>query len=1076
MSAHKLALLNLVNARRGIILIVVATLAFASAGSALADPVPPESNLQVFCFRITDIERVAGDPGNDRFRFEFEALNWTNDAASGIYIALTQGTGVGTVSGSAPFFAGAAIDQDGRPLVLKDVNSDGSINAADLEDANGNGRLDPGEDKNGNGRLDNDPIPGNLNPPNDWTVTSSSSTAITWSAGTPVPGVDLLDWDFSGSGPLQPGDPEIAFMLFTNLADPSTVIIETIDNGPNVQDGFVIEVDDLDPGETISFNWFLTDATGNIIGDFGGELGTNPYAFGVVNLTSLAGNVVPTPVFAGNTGFSQSPLIFFDSVYNVPNPANFAAEFGASMTAAFQNPADNLFNIPVTTQLLNTLVIDFDRDPLGNPLPDRTLIGEQYAAWGVHFDPAAFYTGSRLTCYQGYSSGTSPNYLVTFVAADADPANCQMPIGGPNSVLNIRLDFPVNSASIEGYTDITAVDSDALLMQAFDVAGNLLDGDTATCSNTPNPNPPPGFTEGTCTPSVSAPDIRVLKVFPQPGLIDALDNLTLTKQDVPPELIVIKHVINDNGGTATAADFTMTVTGNNPSPASFPGDETGTSVALDAGAYSVSESGPPGYAANFDGCSGSIMLNQTIICTVTNDDIQPRLIVIKHVVNDNGGTATASDFTMSVTGANVNPASFPGEEPPGTMVALDAGNYDVTESGPNGYTVSFSADCAGTIAVGETKTCTVTNNDNAPSLTLEKIVVNDNGGTATPADWTLTATGPTGFSGPGPSVSSDPSFDAGTYALSESGPSGYTASTWVCVGGTQSGDDITLALGESATCTITNDDIESPPDLVIIKSDGQDTARAGETLTYTLTISNAGAQTATGVMVTDTLPARTTFVAASDGGSTAGSLVTWPAFDLAAGASVTRTVTVQVNDNLMPAPVRDTRTWRRSGLSITFSTPDHYSGCGSAVTITNIAAVADDGAHGPDPTPENNTASDTDGVAASDVIWTTGIPENWSLRGWVRVEYITDRGRILIKEYRVRQTGNLRLTISYPPVSEWPVMRSGIAEIHVDLSIRLFDNNGRPVRWVGGDQRRAPGVLGPGQDWDVWCRVANRRN
>jgi hypothetical protein len=58
-------------------------------------------------------------------------------------------------------------------------------------------------------------------------------------------------------------------------------------------------------------------------------------------------------------------------------------------------------------------------------------------------------------------------------------------------------------------------------------------------------------------------------------------------------------------------------------------------------------------------------------------------------------------------------------------------------------------------------------------------------------------------------VSSNPSFDAGTYNLSETGgPGGYTASTWNCVGsGTQNdGDTFTLALGQSATCTITNDD------------------------------------------------------------------------------------------------------------------------------------------------------------------------------------------------------------------------------------------------------------------------------
>jgi len=57
-------------------------------------------------------------------------------------------------------------------------------------------------------------------------------------------------------------------------------------------------------------------------------------------------------------------------------------------------------------------------------------------------------------------------------------------------------------------------------------------------------------------------------------------------------------------------------------------------------------------------------------------------------------------------------------------------------------------------------------------------------------------------------VSSDASFSAGTYNLSESGgPLGYAASAWVCAGGTQVDQDtVTIAVGQAVTCTITNDD------------------------------------------------------------------------------------------------------------------------------------------------------------------------------------------------------------------------------------------------------------------------------
>jgi cysteine-rich repeat protein len=97
----------------------------------------------------------------------------------------------------------------------------------------------------------------------------------------------------------------------------------------------------------------------------------------------------------------------------------------------------------------------------------------------------------------------------------------------------------------------------------------------------------------------------------------------------------------------------------------------------------------------------------------------------------------------------------------------------------------------------------------APSLTLVKVVINDDGGTATPSNWALQASGPTTFSGAGPSVSSGPDFEPGTYDLHEGGgPAGYVASAWVCEGGDQiDANTVVMAPGESATCTITNDDV-----------------------------------------------------------------------------------------------------------------------------------------------------------------------------------------------------------------------------------------------------------------------------
>jgi hypothetical protein len=138
--------------------------------------------------------------------------------------------------------------------------------------------------------------------------------------------------------------------------------------------------------------------------------------------------------------------------------------------------------------------------------------------------------------------------------------------------------------------------------------------------------------------------------------------------------------------------------------------------------------------------------------------------------------------------------------------------------------VSVSAADAVVIGLGDDVTCTINNNDNAPSLILNKIVVNDNGGTAAESAWTLTANGGTAgtLSGPGAvgstDVQSGSAFKTGTYALSEStGPFGYAAGSWSCVkngGSAVTGNSITLALGDSATCTITNND---QPGTIIIK-------------------------------------------------------------------------------------------------------------------------------------------------------------------------------------------------------------------------------------------------------------------
>ena len=289
---------------------------------------------------------------------------------------------------------------------------------------------------------------------------------------------------------------------------------------------------------------------------------------------------------------------------------------------------------------------------------------------------------------------------------------------------------------------------------------------------------------------------------------------TITNDDQAGTLVVIKHVVNNNGGTKDAADFQMQVTADNPSSATFPGEESpGTSVSVDAGAYSVDEGAHAGYTKSLSAaCSGTIANGETKTCTITNDDQAGTLVVIKHVVNNNGGTKDAADFQMQVTADNPSSATFPGAESPGTSVTVDAGAYSVDEGAHAGYTKSLSAACSGTIANGETKTCTITNDDQAGTLVVIKHVVNNNGGTArSRADFHdaghrrqpelrhLPRRGE-----PGTSVS----VDAGAYSVDEGAHGGYTKSLSAACSAPS-------PIGETKTCTITNDDQAGT--LVVIK-------------------------------------------------------------------------------------------------------------------------------------------------------------------------------------------------------------------------------------------------------------------
>jgi uncharacterized repeat protein (TIGR01451 family) len=84
-------------------------------------------------------------------------------------------------------------------------------------------------------------------------------------------------------------------------------------------------------------------------------------------------------------------------------------------------------------------------------------------------------------------------------------------------------------------------------------------------------------------------------------------------------------------------------------------------------------------------------------------------------------------------------------------------------------------------------------------------------------------------------------------------------------------------------------------DLEIVKVVDDDQPAPGDTVVYTLTVSNNGPNDATGVTVTDTVPAGLTYVSDDCGGVFVDPTLTWTVGNLANGASAICNVTVTVD-------------------------------------------------------------------------------------------------------------------------------------------------------------------------------------
>jgi hypothetical protein len=180
------------------------------------------------------------------------------------------------------------------------------------------------------------------------------------------------------------------------------------------------------------------------------------------------------------------------------------------------------------------------------------------------------------------------------------------------------------------------------------------------------------------------------------------------------------------------------VNGTNPSQPSFSGKSApGSGILLEPGPYSVLEtSAHPEYRTTYTpDCIGTIGVGDNKSCTITNTYKEPSflgfqtaIIVIKNVINNDGGTKKASDFAITVNGTNPSPNLFVGKSSPDqTTVEIDPGQYKIQERSDREYSVSYSDGCEGTVNATKTPVCFITNDDNpvteraTPPVSVETI-------------------------------------------------------------------------------------------------------------------------------------------------------------------------------------------------------------------------------------------------------------------------------------------------------------------------------------------------------------------
>ena len=363
------------------------------------------------------------------------------------------------------------------------------------------------------------------------------------------------------------------------------------------------------------------------------------------------------------------------------------------------------------------------------------------------------------------------------------------------------------------------------------------------------------------------------------------------------------------------AQFTYTLTVSNAGP-STAHDVTVTDQ-LPAGVTGVSASGG-GFTCNYNSVTNTVTCTRASLAAGASAQI-----TITATAPNEGGTL-ANTATVTAREPDPNPGNNTSNTVTTTVVA--AADLAIDKTGPT-TPVNAGANFNYTIAVTNNGPSTATNVTVTDVLPPGVTFVSASGGGFTCTETAGTVTCTRGSLAAGATA---------TITLTVTAPN---------EGGTIAVNTARVTANEADPNQGNNQDtapaitVTPQADLSITKTDSPDPVFANGTLTYTVTVTNAGPSTAAGVVVTDNLPAGVTFTSATPSQGTCtppangdGGTVTCNLGSLAPGASATVSIVVT-------APAEGGQITNTA--SVTAETADQNPNNNSATATTTVEAVTD---------------------------------------------------------------------------------------------------------------------------------------